>query len=132
MAGYGLTQNYADVEALLVTYLSTQFPDYRICTELPGSITETTVQVVRIAGTESPVLDTATVSVDVYAADRLTSNDASKKVRAALNVGKLAGYTHGSATVANIVTIGAPGWRPYDDTDVRRVGATYAITIHNH
>ena len=132
MAGYGLTQNYTDVEELLVAYLSAKFPSYRICTELPAQITQTTVQVVRIGGFDSAAIDTATVSVDIYAADRGTANDASGIVRAALNNGALAGYTNGSATVATISTIGGPGWRPYDDTDVRRIGATYAISVHNH
>jgi hypothetical protein len=132
MASNGLSQSYVDVEAFLVAYLTAQFPTYRICTELPAAITKTTVQVVRIAGTESTVIDTPTVSVDVYAVDRLTANDAAAKVRAALNVGRFAGYTQGPATVALISTISAPGWRPYDDTNVRRVGATYAISIHNH
>ena len=131
MAGYGLSQHYADVEELLVAYLQAQFPDYRICTELPASITKTTVQVARIAGTESTVIDTPTVSIDVYAPDRLTANQAAANVRAAMNVRGLAGYTQGPATVALITTISAPGWRPYDDTNVRRVGATYAISIHN-
>lgn len=132
-------RSYADVEELLVGYLQGLYPTARVCTETPAQLPSgITIQVVRIAGVDRDAVDDATVSVDVYAGgdnsqagNRITATQVANQIRAYLRLNAI-GYTNGSATIAAVATISGPGWRPYDNTNVRRVGATYSVTVHNH
>lgn len=129
-----MTTAYADAELVMHDYLQGVFPTpVRVVTELPATLGTdgvTYIQVVRIGGgstarsTDAPSLD-----VDVYAPNRVTANSFGGQVRTALR--DMAGYTAWNATVAD-VEVHSFGWRPYANTNVRSVGMTVDITLHNH
>jgi hypothetical protein len=124
--------SYADVEAVLVAYLTAAFPAARVGTETPSAMPTQMIQVERIGGPDAvPSIDPATVDVECFAATRAGATDLANKVRASLRFAA-SGYTMLGATIARVDTIVGPGWRPYADTNARRVGATYQITLHNH
>lgn len=90
------------------------------------------IQFERVAGIDPvPSLDEPTVDVECYAATRQAATDLAKQVRVAMRT-NLIGYTANGATVAKVKGNVGPGWRPYTNTNVRRVGFTDQITLHNH
>jgi hypothetical protein len=124
--------SYADAELLIVGYLTAAFPSDRACVELPASWTGRIIQVERIAGIDPlPSLDQPTVDIECLAPTRLAATEFANQVRRSLRFAA-PGYTALGATIARVDTIVGPGWRPYANTNVRRIGATYQITLHNH
>jgi hypothetical protein len=137
-----------DVEALLIDWLvaafrpqlgghfATEMPD---AGELLGQMAEHGffVQVEAFGGADkNPSQETVNVDVDVYAPgdedgnpDRGLAVDTAELLRAAL-LWRLPGHWTADATVQKVGTMSRPCARPYDDnTTVRRVGATYQVTI---
>lgn len=123
-----------DVELLVIQWLQGQLGsgvivrdelDNNLLAELP------TVQVERIpAGDDDGFrLDRALVDVDVYAATRGSAIALAIQIRGLL-LGLLPGSTTGGAVVGRVRTEAAPGVRPYENTGLRRVGATYEIHSH--
>lgn len=123
-----------DVELLVIQWLQAQLGsgiivrdelDNNLLNELP------TVQVERIAagGDDGFRVDHALVDVDVYAATRGGAVALSAQIRGLL-LGSLPGTTSAGAVVGRVATISAPGVRPYENTGLRRVGATYEIYSH--
>lgn len=124
--------SYGDVELLLVGYFTAAFPSDRACVERPASWTGRLIQIERIAGVDpTPSLDKPTVDIECFAPTRQAATDFANQVRASLRFAA-PGYTANGATIARVDTIVGPGWRPHDNVNVRRVGATYQITLHNH
>lgn len=123
----------ADVEMLLVTAAAAEFPSARSCTELPARITGPTIQFERIGGRDTYSTDPAVVDVECFDLTREGANTLAAQARDWLRL-RLPGYTDAAqaATVSGVETVQGIGWRPYADTNVRRVGATYAVTVHNH
>lgn len=129
----------ADVEALLIPWLASTLT-VRAVTDLPaddppGSFLAGLpyVQVTRIGGADDDNLssfDAPTVDVDCYAADRESVSALAARVHDALRV-TLPGLTLAGATVTKVQTITGPSWRPYDNTSLRRFGATYRIRIRS-
>lgn len=123
-----------DVELLIIEWLQAQLGsgvvvrdelDNNLLNELP------TVQVERLpAGDDDGFrLDRALVDIDVYAATRGAAVAMALQVRGLL-LGSLPGSTTGGAVVGRVRTEAAPGVRPYENTGLRRVGATYEIHSH--
>lgn len=122
-----------DVELLIIQWLQAQLGsgvvvrdelDNNLLAELP------TVQVERLAGDDDGFrLDRALVDVDVYAATRGGAIALALQVRGLLQT-QLPGSTAGDAVVGRVRTIAAPGPRPYENTGLRRIGATYEIHSH--
>lgn len=122
-----------DVEVLLIGWLQHRLGggvvvrdelDNNLLEELP------TVQVGRVGGGDDSFrLDRALVDVDVYAATRGDAIQLAAAVRGLL-LTELAGARTDSAVVGRIVTISAPIQRPYENTALRRIGATYQIHVH--
>ena len=123
-----------DVELLVIQWLQAQLGsgvvvrdelDNNLLDELP------TVQVERIAAGDDDGfrLDRALVDVDVYAATRGGAITLATQIRG-LVLGTLPGLTTGGAVVGRVRTLTAPGIRPYENTGLRRVGATYEIYSH--
>lgn len=105
----------------------------RIVTELPAGLEKflPLIQVERISGPDVvPSLDQPVMDVEVFAADRPSAKALADRVRVALRYG-MNGFQYGGAVVASVDTVQGPGWRPYNNTQLRRVGATYRITLHN-
>ncbi|MGW3321147.1 phage tail termination protein [Streptomyces virginiae] len=99
--------------------------DNNLLAELP------TVQVERIpaGGDDGFRLDWALIDVNVYAATRGDAVALSLQIRGLL-LSQLPGSTTGGAVVGRVATVTAPGVRPYENTGLRRVGATYEIYSH--
>ena len=123
-----------DVELLVIQWLQAQLGsgvivrdelDNNLLDELP------TVQIERIpAGDDDGFrLDRALVDVDVYAATRGAAVAMAMQIRGLL-LGSLPGSVTGGAVVGRVRTEAAPGARPYENTGLRRVGATYEIYSH--
>jgi hypothetical protein len=122
---------FGGVEALLIGWLGTQIPGVRFLTDLPTAIATQVpvVQVVAVGGPDDSndaKLGKPTISVDCFAADRLAASDLAEAVRRALRI-SLVGRTTGGATVTKVETISRPSWRPFDDTTIRRFGASYQV-----
>lgn len=125
---------FADVEKLLIAWLPAVFPDAYPCAETPADPEFTQslpiIEVTRIGGDDTVHgVDRATVDVECYGVDRNAASVLAANVRTALRK-QLPGFTGAEGTVARVETISAPAWRPYDNTDVRRFGGTYRITVH--
>lgn len=124
---------FADAEGLVRSALATAFPTARVVTETPADLgAELPLFAVnRIGGgDEFGVLDASTVDVAAYAATRLDARLWAEKVRAWL-VYRLPGTNLAGAHFGLVSTVMAPRWVPYDNTNVRRVIATYSITIRS-
>lgn len=121
-----------DVEPALVAWLQTAFPLARVCTETPANLEDIAqvIQVTRIGGADRlQTLDDAVVDVDCFASTRDASRSLAYGVRHALRY-DLPGTQVDGGQVKAVGTIAAPAWRPHTNTNVRRFGATYQITIH--
>lgn len=129
MASVGST----DVEVLLIGWLQQQLGagvvvrdelDNELLNELP------TVQVQRIGGSDDGFrLDRALVDVDVYAASRGEGLALAATARGLL-LTRLPGAATGTAVVGAVRTLSAPAARPYENTALRRIGATYELNVH--
>lgn len=124
-----MTAPFAGVEIALHDYLTVEL-GVRVCTELPADLQAVVplVQVVRIGGPHSdndPYLQMPTVSVDSFAADRGGATDLAHAADLALR--RLTGATVHGARFGLVRTLSGPAWRPWDDTAVRRFGATYSL-----
>ena len=133
MAVQPIYPTYQSPERLLIGWLTLEL-GVRVVAETPASLATVVpvLQVTGIGGSDfTPTFDTCNVDVDSYAASRGESEDLSNRARAALMFtlpGKLIG---GAAVVASVRTIMRPTWTPYDDTDLRRFTASYAVVLHS-
>ncbi|MER7733674.1 hypothetical protein ABTX80_22540 [Streptomyces erythrochromogenes] len=123
-----------DVELLVIQWLQDQLgDDVVVRDELDNNLLDElpTVQVQRLpAGDDDGFrLDRALVDVDVYAATRSAAIALAADIRGRLLAG-LPGETTGGAVVGTVRTATAPGARPYENTGLRRIGATYEIYSH--
>ncbi len=127
-----MSTTYADVDEMLVQYLTGAVPSVRFCTSTPAAL-ETKLPVVRVqrigGGDSSRTVDAPAVDVDCFAADEHSANVLAGQVRAALMAA--AGYTSLGATVAS-VGVRSFGWRPYANTNVRSTGMSVDLELHNH
>lgn len=122
-----------DVEVLLIGWLQQRLGgavvvrdelDNALLDELP------TVSVEVVGGDDDGIrLDRALVDIDVYAASRGAATSLAATVRGLL-VGELRGTATATAVVGQVGTISRPAIRPYENTTLRRCGATYEIYVH--
>jgi hypothetical protein len=123
-----------DIELDLIGWLQAKFGDDAVvCDETDNNLLNQlpTVQVQRLpAGSDDGYrLDRALVDVDVYAATRGEAIDIAKTVRGWL-LSELAGSETTRAVYGRISSSPPPAVRPYENTGLRRVGATYEIHSH--
>ena len=121
-----------DVEALLIPWLTSTL-GVRFVTDLPANLADVLPlgQVTRIGGADDDNVasfDAPVVDVDYFAADRAAVSDLARRGHTALRI-TLPGLTVGAGTVTKVQTITGPSWRPYDDTLLRRIGASYRLYI---
>jgi hypothetical protein len=123
---------YASVEKLLVAWLETHLTaEARVVTELPADLASKlpVVRVTKFGGADDVLtIDRPTVDVDCYAVSRGAAEDLAEQVRDLLRF-TLRGQTVGGVTVSRTRTMVGPHWLPYDDTALRRSGASYELTI---
>ncbi|MFC9285369.1 hypothetical protein [Streptomyces sp. NPDC057052] len=123
-----------DVELEVMRWLRPRLgPDVVVRDELDNSLLAElpTVQVQRVpaGGDDGIRLDRAFVDVDVYAATRAGAIALAATIRGLL-LDALRGSTAGGAVFSRVGTISPPALRPYENTALRRVGATYEIYSH--
>lgn len=122
---------YPDVERLLVAWLNANL-SVRVLTDTPSNLEKIlpVVQVTRFGGADrAPGIDRAIVDVDCYGATRAAASQLAERVRYAL-LYRLAGSNYEHVAISDVSTLSGPSWRPYDNTALRRFGASYAITTH--
>jgi hypothetical protein len=122
---------YLPVEQLLAAWLGAQL-SVGFYTELPANIASSVplIQVVDIGGTETVrTFDEVLLDVETFAIGRAASRDLSAKARHALRY-VLPGQRLGTGVAALCDVVTSPRWLPWDQTDVRRFGATYRVVIH--
>jgi len=120
-------------ELVVRTYLAAQFPDARVVTERPGNLNEVLpcIEVGRFGGGDDVyTLDVANLDVDVYAATRPAALDLAEQVRTSLRL-HAEGQEVDGALIAQVATLSAPKWVPYDNTTLRRISASYRIAIRS-
>jgi len=125
-------QPYADIEELIGGWLS-QACGCRVLTDLPADLQQQVplLQINRYGGADvAPGLDVALLDVDAFGPDRSTAVTYAERARRALRF-DLPNTQIGYSVFTQVLTIEAPSYRPYDNTDLRRIGATYRLTIHN-
>lgn len=123
---------YPDIERLLVAYLPPLLGGVRVVTDTPANLERVLpiVQVQRFGGGDvAPGIDRPVVDIDCYAATRGAASDLAERVRYAV-LYRLPGTTVGAVGIPRVDTLTGPSWRPYDNTALRRFGASYAITTH--
>ncbi|WP_181785071.1 hypothetical protein [Streptomyces phytophilus] len=123
-----------DIEVELIAWLVARLdPDVVVRDELDNTLLNElpTVQVERLpAGADDGIrLDHALVDVDVYAATKSEAADLANLIRGLLHT-QLRGSVTENAVFGRIVTEAAPARRPYENTALRRIGATYSIYFH--
>jgi hypothetical protein len=120
-----------DAESLVQQWLTDQLaPVARVCTETPDKM-ETVVPVVRVerlAGRGRFNLDLAVIDIDVFHLDRDKSRKYAEIVRDLLML-TLPGSTVGDGFVTGIENTQAPSLRPWENTNLRRFGATYEVWV---
>lgn len=122
---------FVGVERLLVGHLASVL-GVRVVTELPADLASSApvVQVVRIGGPhddDDPRTQIPTVSLDYFAATRAAAADLAEAADAAMRA--LPGRTLSGAHMGKVRTLTGPSWRPWEDTALRRLGATYQVWL---
>lgn len=129
----------ADVEQMLVSFLDAQLSGVRAVTEVPASPSfESSLPIVRVVRTGGPrryAIDTATVVIDCFAkpnagdgTGRPAAKQLAQRVADALYL-SLPGQKVAGGVVGHVAEVSGPSWAPWDNTDVRRVVATYQISF---
>ncbi|MFJ5785324.1 hypothetical protein [Streptomyces hydrogenans] len=123
-----------DIELVLIQWLQAKAgPDVVVRDELDNSLLNElpTIQVQRVpaGGDDGYRLDRAFVDVDVYAATRGEAITRAIEVRGWL-LADLPGAVSGGAVFGRVTTTSPPAIRPYENTALRRAGATYQIYSH--
>ncbi|MFC8273746.1 hypothetical protein ACFUJR_14735 [Streptomyces sp. NPDC057271] len=100
--------------------------------ELDNNLTDElpTVQIEVVGGDDDGIrLDRALVDVNVYAATRAEAIALAAQVHG-LYLTELRGSKTTNAVFGLVATVSRPAARPYENTALRRVGATYALHSH--
>ncbi|MGW7350944.1 hypothetical protein [Streptomyces sp. NPDC054784] len=123
-----------DVELELIGWLQARLgDDVWVRAETDNHLAEQlpTVQVQRLpaGGDDGVRLDRALVDVDVYAATRGEAIALAATVRALLLI-QLRGSKTANAVWGRISSEPPPAIRPYENTALRRCGATYQMYVH--
>ncbi|MDH2424736.1 hypothetical protein [Sphaerisporangium sp. TRM90804] len=121
-----------DVEALVATWIEANVDDTRGMTETPANLDTLlpVAKVMKIGGSYDGFRITrATVDVDFFDSTRDRAWSGALHVQWCLH-NLFVRRRQGDAVVARVETLTDPRRLPYDNTNLRRVGATYRITVH--
>ncbi|MET7924722.1 hypothetical protein ABZT43_12150 [Streptomyces sp. NPDC005349] len=121
-----------DVELELIGWLQARLDGVVVRDELDNNLLAElpTVQVEVVGGDDDGFrLDRPLVDVNIYAATRADAIALAATVHG-LVLTQLRGSTTDAAVFARTATLSRPAARPYENTALRRVGATYAIYCH--
>lgn len=122
-----------DIELELITRGTTRFPDAVVRDELDNNLANElpTIQIQQIPGGDDDGLRLARllVDIDVYATSRADAITLARDVHAWVT-GELRGSTGASIVIGRTAALALPAPRPYENTALRRVGATYEFFCH--
>jgi hypothetical protein len=122
-----------DIELELITRATARFPDAVVRDELDNNLANElpTIQVEQIpgGGGDGLKLSRPIVEVSVYAASRPEAIALAGEVHKWLTA-ELRGSSSESAVIGRTGCLSLPAIRPYENTAVRKVGATYEIFCH--
>ncbi|NED31120.1 hypothetical protein [Streptomyces sp. SID8499] len=122
-----------DIELELITRATPRFPLAVVRDELDNELLKElpTIQIQQIpAGSEDGLrLTRMLVDIDVYAAARAKAIDLAREVHDWVTR-ELRGSASHTAVIGRTGAITLPAIRPYENTALRRVGATYEIYCH--
>ncbi len=123
----------ADIELELITRGAARFPDAVVRDELDNNLADElpTIQVQQIPAGDDDGLRLARmlVDIDVYAATRADAITLAREVHAWVT-GELRGSTGPTLVIGRTSALTLPAPRPYENTALRRVGATYQFFCH--
>ncbi|MGW6741632.1 phage tail termination protein [Streptomyces sp. NPDC055025] len=120
-----------DVEIALVAWFKSTL-SVRTLTDLPAALVEKlpVLQIQRVGGDDDGLrLDRALIDLNGYAATRLAASELMALARGAL-LTQLPGTVTETAVFGRVRTVSAPSWRPYENPNLRRLGATYELFFH--
>jgi hypothetical protein len=121
-----------DVELELIARAAARFPDVVVRDELDNNLTNElpTMQIQVVGGSDDGIrLDRAIVDIDVYHSTRAAAIALAAEVRGWV-LSELRSSASATAVIGRTGTISRPAVRPYENTALRRVGATYEIYCH--
>lgn len=122
-----------DVELELIVWLQARHPEAVVRDELDNRLLEElpTIQVERLpaGGDDGLRLERALVDINVYAATRAEATALAGAVRREL-LADLRGSATATAVFGMVATLTPPAIRPYENTALRRMGATYELYLH--
>ncbi|WP_345620032.1 hypothetical protein [Streptomyces ziwulingensis] len=122
-----------DIELELITRGVARFPDAVVRDELDNNLLNElpTIQINQIpAGDDDGVrLARMLVDIDVYAVTRADAIGVARDVHVWVT-GELRGSSSSTLVIGRTGAITLPAIRPYENTALRRVGATYEIFCH--
>ena len=122
-----------DIELELITRGTVRFPQAVVRDELDNRLLEElpTIQINQIpAGDDDGMrLARMLVDIDVYAATRADAITLAREVHAWVT-GELRGSSSGGLVFGRTGAVTLPAIRPYENTALRRAGATYEIFCH--
>lgn len=123
-----------DAELVTRTALTADFAEQRVCTETPSGVgfaaAITAGGIIRVVGgpgANNRTLERALVDVDCFAADRDLARALAERVRDWFMA--LSHTIRGGVAFTLVETTMRPHWLPWDNTDVRRFGATYQLYL---
>lgn len=122
-----------DIELELISRGTARFPDAVVRDELDNNLADElpTIQIQQIPGGDDDGLKVSRplVDIDVYAANRADAIALAREVHDWVTR-ELRGSTSDTAVIGLTKGLTLPAPRPYENTALRRVGATYAIFCH--
>ncbi|WPO70199.1 hypothetical protein [Streptomyces sp. KN37] len=121
-----------DLELELIGRAAARWPDAVVRDELDNRLLEElpTIQIEMAGGDDDGFrLDRYVVDVNVYAASRGAALALAGEVHLWI-LHEVRGSTSETAVIGRSATISRPAVRPYENTALRRVGATYQIFCH--
>ncbi len=122
-----------DIELELITRGTVRFPDAVVRDELDNNLLAElpTIQINQVPGGDDDGLKLGRMLVDIniYAATRAEAISLSIEVHAWVT-GELRGSTSDTAVIGRTGALALPAPRDYENTALRRVGATYVIFCH--
>lgn len=122
-----------DIELELITRATGRFPDAVVRDELDNSLLNElpTIQINQIPGGDDDGIRLARmlVDIDVYAATRADAIALARDVHQWVT-GELRGSSTDSLVIGRTGALTLPAVRPYENTALRRVGATFEIFCH--
>jgi hypothetical protein len=122
-----------DIEGQLIPRAQARFPDAVVRDELDNTLLDElpTIQITQIPGGDIAAsrLARMLVDIDVYASTRKAAFDLAGEVLAWVET-ELRGSSTSTMTIGRAGAIILPAARPYENTALRRVGATYEVFCH--